>query len=96
MATDRVKMTSKRQITLPALVCRALGIDKGDELEVSIERGELRLRPVPRFPTLRADSILFRTLGVAEGRGPWTAEEHDRILADEASARGGADDPPAT
>ncbi|MBM3270050.1 MAG: AbrB/MazE/SpoVT family DNA-binding domain-containing protein, partial [Candidatus Sericytochromatia bacterium] len=29
----RVKVTGKRQITLPAEICRDLGIVRGDELE---------------------------------------------------------------
>lgn len=84
-ARDRVTVTAKRQITLPAEICRDLGIDKGDLLEVERTGHEIHLRPVPRFPPLTKKSSLFRTLGSGKSSGGPGARNHDRVLADEAA-----------
>ena len=42
-----VKVSSKRQISLPSAACRELGIAAGDRLSVEIRDGELVLRPRP-------------------------------------------------
>ena len=47
-----VKVSRKLQIVVPAEARRALAIGPGDRLEVSVENGTLRLRPVPRDPLL--------------------------------------------
>lgn len=83
----RVTVTSKRQITLPAALCRDLGIEQGDQLELTWVENELRLRPVPRFAPLTRDSSLFRYMGAIRGPGGSGARDHDRILAGEALGR---------
>ena len=40
------KVTSKRQITLPAAVCRRVNINEGDHLRVKIQDGGIFLEPV--------------------------------------------------
>jgi len=43
-----VVLRERGRITLPASIRRALGLRAGDELEVSIERGGIILRPKRR------------------------------------------------
>lgn len=78
----RVTVTGTGQITLPAEICRELGIQEGDQLEILPAGDTIRLRRVPRMAPLTRDSFLFRMLGVAEGSGGSVAREHDRILAE--------------
>ena len=37
------KVSSKRQITLPAAQCQALGIEPGDEVEIFVAEGRLTI-----------------------------------------------------
>jgi len=41
-------LSSKSQITLPARVCRSLGLQPGDKLAVTIEGEHITLTPKPR------------------------------------------------
>lgn len=62
-----IKLTSKRQATLPREVCEALGVEAGARLELSPGEvpGEWRLRP------LRVDHGKLAPLrGRAKGRAP--------------------------
>jgi AbrB family looped-hinge helix DNA binding protein len=86
---ERIAVTSKRQITLPASICRELGIDRGDSLEIGRKGREIRLRLVPRFPPLTSRSSLFRMLGRGAGRSGPGARAHDQILAAESARRRG-------
>jgi len=83
----RITVTSKRQITLPAEVCRALGIEQGDQLEVQCREGEIRLRPVPQYAPLTRRSCLFRFLGIGSSKGGHGARDHDVLIAQEAAER---------
>ncbi len=40
-----IKVKEKAQVTIPKAVCRALGIKKGDYLEVKIERNKIVFTP---------------------------------------------------
>ena len=42
------KLSSKRQITLPAAMVRRLGLEPGDTLAVALEDDKIVLRPRPR------------------------------------------------
>lgn len=46
----KVKLRSRRQITLPEEAVTELGISEGDEFMVKVEGGELRLLPVVSIP----------------------------------------------
>lgn len=37
------KLSSKRQVTLPSALCRELGVEPGDELEIFVADGRLTL-----------------------------------------------------
>lgn len=46
----RVKITSKRQVTFPAKVLEALGVEPGDQLELIEEAGGYLLRTRRIYP----------------------------------------------
>lgn len=48
LSVERVKVSRKNQIAVPATVRRKLGIRPGDWLEVEVADGEAVLRPQPR------------------------------------------------
>lgn len=50
----RAKVTGRHAITLPAELCRTLGIEVGDTVELEIRDGTVQLRPArePRIYTL--------------------------------------------
>lgn len=87
MAT--IKLTSKRQATLPAALCADLGIAAGDSLEVVRVRHKNEavwaLKPVPKAQSTWIGS-LSRYAGAAQR--PWTREAHGeaaaRLMAKEA------------
>lgn len=72
-----VRVRDKAQITLPARVRRALGIEEGDYLRVEVRDDEVVLRPQlvgDRFPTVRLSAEGQRRVEEAEaeireGRG---------------------------
>lgn len=81
----RIKIAGKRQVTLPAEMCRDLGIQDGDFLDVERVDGEIRLRRAPRFPVLQPDDPVFGLIGAFGGSGGGrAAEDHDGWVADEA------------
>ncbi|MCL5677250.1 MAG: AbrB/MazE/SpoVT family DNA-binding domain-containing protein [Firmicutes bacterium] len=43
-----VKLSSKRQITLPAQICRSLSLHKGDHLILEIKDGRIVLSAAPK------------------------------------------------
>jgi len=45
-------VTSKGQVTLPAAIRRALGVDAGDKVSFSVESSHVVVRPVPDFLSL--------------------------------------------
>lgn len=58
--TQVTKITSKRQITLPARICKAAGLKEGERLSISYEDGRVVLTPAQR--TVQAlDGILKDT-----------------------------------
>lgn len=79
-----VKITGKRQITLPAEVCRVLGWHQGDRLIVEVVGDEIRMRRDEDLPVLRPvrpNDIPFLVTGA--GHGPADlAENHDKYLAE--------------
>jgi bifunctional DNA-binding transcriptional regulator/antitoxin component of YhaV-PrlF toxin-antitoxin module len=58
----------KRQVTLPAWVCEALGIEVGDRLIATVAAGELVLRPNKQvaLDALREIRKAFADSGVSE------------------------------
>jgi AbrB family looped-hinge helix DNA binding protein len=41
----RIALREKRQVTLPASLCEELGIEPGDLLDASVDKGALIIRP---------------------------------------------------
>jgi len=41
----RISVREKRQVTLPASICRELGIEPGDMLDATVDDGTLVIRP---------------------------------------------------
>lgn len=85
-ARFEVTITSKNQVTLPADLCRSLGLERGDRLELIMEPdGTVRMIPRRVVPDLRQFVGIWRnhsfyTLGsgqayVEEVRGPVEPED---------------------
>ena len=64
----RAVVRERRQITLPADVCRELGIDVGDSVQMEVDDGSLRLTPSKRraLDALEAIQRAFAESGVTE------------------------------
>src|SRR5262245_6176311 len=45
-------ITSKGQITIPKALCQRLGLQRGDTIDIWIEKGSIVFRPVKRKATL--------------------------------------------
>lgn len=75
MAT--IKLTAKRQATLPAEVCKDLGINSGDSLELLPLRHKNETVWILK-PTAKAKSQWIGLLSKYAGttKRPWTREEH--------------------
>lgn len=87
--TYRAKVTGRHAVTIPAEICRELGIETGDTVEFNVTFGFVSLRPVPK-PLPRDESALDEAMGILggyfesaadvnrfirEGRGEWTEED---------------------
>lgn len=62
-------LRAKRQLTLPAEICEALGIEPGDQLELSVEGRVLTARPkkAKAMDALREIRDSFARSGISEG-----------------------------
>jgi len=76
-----IKVTSKGQVTIPAEVRTALGIDEGTYLEVTEEGEEIRLRKVVPARPLSGDDPIWSLIGAGESGLRNVASEHDQFLA---------------
>lgn len=82
------KMTRKGQVTIPAEVRKALGLDVGDRVAFVMENGHVRVEA--------AGSIVERTAGILKpkkrGRAPSIREMRraaEKAMAEEAMKRSG-------
>ena len=72
------KITSKGQVTIPAAIRSALGLDEHSYVEVSQVGDEIRLRKVlPRRPLSEGDPI-WQLIGVGSSGESRVPENHDR------------------
>lgn len=71
-----LKISSKRQITLPVKVCNQLSIKDGDYLLLDIQEDRIILTPAPENPAKH-----FR--GISKGLFGKTVEEVDAYVAEE-------------
>lgn len=59
----RLKIVSKRQVTLPLLMLEALHLQEGDELEVEVENGEVvAVRPLKLVPATLFTKQMLKVL----------------------------------
>jgi len=74
-----VKVTAKRQLTLPVDICERLGVQKGDEFQIEFKDGEIHLRPLnmKRFKPFNRQNPIFDLIGVVEGP-PDLSINHDK------------------
>jgi transcriptional pleiotropic regulator of transition state genes len=82
-----VKVSSKGQVTIPAEIRTALGIDEGTYLEVSDEGEEIRLRKVLPARPLSGDDPIWSLIGAGESGLQDVARRHDWHLAESETAR---------
>lgn len=70
-------VTSKKQVTLPAMLCRHLGLRQGDRIEFILNQdGTIRLTPLRAVPDLRAFVGIWRDKALpGQGRGDAYVEE---------------------
>jgi AbrB family looped-hinge helix DNA binding protein len=77
----RAKVTGRHAITLPAELCRQLGIEVGDSVELEIKDGIAEIRPAPLVTALPIASLR----GILRGMyRDWDdIQQHIRELRDE-------------
>lgn len=71
-------VTTKGQITLPAEIRKKRGIKPGDKVQISEEKGEIKVKPVADF---------FSFKGALKGRRLPSENEMEQIAAREAVER---------
>jgi len=71
-------LTRKGQVTVPAEVRRALGLQEGDKVEFTLENGTVRLA--------RTGSVVERTRGVFKSNLPPLTPKEMREFAEQAIA----------
>lgn len=74
-----VKLSAKRQLTLPAALCRALGLEKGARLLVETREGRIVLTRLP-------DDFTEALAGSAGGAYGATSEAVDGYVREERAA----------
>ena len=77
----RAKVTGRHAVTIPAELCRKLGIENGDSVEFSLGYGYLKLRPVHDAP-VRDDSSIPTAMGMLAGYFD-SMEDINRFIAQE-------------
>jgi len=79
----KVKVTGTRQITLPAEMCRDLGIGRGDILEVERVEGGLWIRPALAEGAPAEQDPMWGLIGAFEGPAEGDpGADHDRWIAE--------------
>lgn len=53
----RAKVTGRHAITLPAELCRQLGIEVGDSVEFELKDGVAEIRPAPKVPVFTIEEL---------------------------------------
>ena len=77
-----IKLTSKRQATFPAEVCRQLGVRPGDTLELSAIRHRAETVWILKPAKLQRPSWLGRLRKYAKNAPePWSREHHGEATA---------------
>jgi len=76
-----IKVTSKGQITIPAEIRSALGIDETSYLEVVEDGDVIRLRKLVPARPLGSDDPIWDLVGAGESGLHNVSAEHDRHLA---------------
>lgn len=71
-----VKLSSKRQITLPAKVCRVLNLKEGDRLALEIKGDQITFTRIP-------DNITHFLSGIARGVYGITSRQVDEYVREE-------------
>lgn len=82
-----VKVTAKGQVTIPAEIRAAVGIDEDSYLNVSTEGDEIRFRRIVPTRALAGDDPIWGLVGTGASGRTDVSREHDRELA-EAEVRG--------
>ena len=71
-------MTTKGQITLPAEIRKKRGIKPGDKVQVTEEKGDIKVEPIPDFFSLK---------GSLKGKKALTPRQIEQVAAREAVKR---------
>jgi len=81
MTAERLSViTRKGQVTVPAEIRRALGLQEGDKVAFVLEAGQARL--------IRAGSVAARTAGMLAGDQAAGSLPEEKAAAEEAMAEG--------
>jgi len=77
---EKVKLSAKGQIVIPARIRRELGLSEGDRLFIERRQGEVILKPVVKLSELRGiDKLEGASKEIEKMRKKWDEEFEERM-----------------
>lgn len=77
---EKVKLSAKGQIVIPARIRKELGLSEGDRLFIERRQGEVILKPVVKLSELRGiDKLEGASKEIEKMRRKWDEEFEERI-----------------
>ena len=77
---EKVKLSAKGQIVIPARIRKELGLSEGDRLFIERGQGEVILKPVVKLSELRGiDKLEGASKEIEKMRRKWDEEFEERI-----------------
>ena len=76
---EKVKLSAKGQIVIPARIRKELGLSEGDRLFIERRQGEMILKPVVKLSKLRGiDKLEGASKEIEKMRRKWDEEFEER------------------
>jgi len=77
---EKVKLSAKGQIVIPARIRKELGLSEGDRLFIERRQGEVILKPVVKLSELRGiDKLEGASKEIEKMRREWDEEFEERM-----------------
>ena len=77
---EKVKLSAKGQIVIPARIRKELGLSEGDRLFIERRQGEVILKPVVKLSELRGiDKLEGASKEIEKMRKKWDEEFEERM-----------------
>ena len=77
---EKVKLSAKGQIVIPARIRKELGLSEGDRLFIERRQGEVILKPVVKLSELRGiDKLEGASKEIEKMRRVWDEEFEERM-----------------